>query len=268
MKEYFVKTKNGKISVQACILKGKKALLFLHGIGGSVNSWGLIKPLLSKLNYSYIYLDLRGHGKSYRPIHWKEYRFENHVEDIDSVLKRFNINKVILIGHCLGAMIATTFTSLYPEKVEKIILINPGLNNRSIFFNKFTNQILLIFYNFFKQINIFYPKKLERADYSKYKGDYDISPKRLFADYSHTGLVSIFAQALAFFDWDAKKTYLSICSPTLIVRGKNDILFSEEVSKSVQRFIKNSKLIHANTNHVSVINKPETIAKHIMNFLN
>jgi pimeloyl-ACP methyl ester carboxylesterase len=267
MKDIYAPSYKGKICYQIINKNKKKALLFLHGGGGSINSWGLLQPYFTNNEFTQIYVDLRGHGKSYKPNNWDDYKLKKHAQDILLILNKNQIKKVILIGHCLGSMIAATFTSIYPVFVEKLILINPGINFNSIFINKYTKLALIRLYQISRYFKLKHPNNPQRVNYKEYQGEQDFSPRRLWVDYKNTGLLTLMAQMVAFFSWDTKKIYSSIKTPTLIISGKKDILFTKRISLTIQKYIKNSQLIEADTGHVSVINNPDIIAKYIKQFI-
>ena len=66
--------------------------------------------------------DLRGHGDSA----WTSgghYSIQEYVLDIRQLLMTAGADKVTIIGHSLGGSVATHYTSIYPETVEKLINI-------------------------------------------------------------------------------------------------------------------------------------------------
>lgn len=98
-----------------------KSLVFIHSGGTDLRDWKLIAPELSKA-YEVITYDQRGAGQSPIPL-----EPTNHITDLEVLINSLSIRKAVLIGHSLGGQIATDFTLENPEKVEKLILIAPGL---------------------------------------------------------------------------------------------------------------------------------------------
>jgi len=102
--------------------RGKgKTLVLIHSGGTDLRDWEMIAPELAG-EYRIIMYDQRGAGQSPLPI-----EPTNHVTDLEDLLASINENSVILIGHSMGGQIATDFALKHPEKVEKLILIAPGL---------------------------------------------------------------------------------------------------------------------------------------------
>ena len=101
---------------------GKTALLF-HGKNFNGYYWKYVIGFLVKKGYRVIVPDQVGWGMSDRPdIH---YSFHLLAYNTKQLLDSLHINKVLLIGHSMGGMLAGRFTMMYPETVEKLILEDP-----------------------------------------------------------------------------------------------------------------------------------------------
>jgi pimeloyl-ACP methyl ester carboxylesterase len=72
--------------------------------------------------------DLRGRGESDKPD--KGYSLAVHGEDLEALLDHFRLKKAILVGHSLGASIAVRFAVTRPQRVERLVLIDGGLDVR------------------------------------------------------------------------------------------------------------------------------------------
>ena len=96
-------------------------LLLLHGWGHSLKMMEGLGELLSHSHYVHL-LDLPGHGKSDKPDGvWGVKEFADAVL---AYLDEHSIQHVSLIGHSFGGKTSLKFASLYPERVEKVVLIN------------------------------------------------------------------------------------------------------------------------------------------------
>ena len=95
-------------------------VVFIHGYGAKKEVW---KPQIAEIskNFSAIIFDLRGTGESDRPN--IPYTMKMMADDLNGLLEGLNINKAHIIGRSFGGMIAQNFTLIYPEKVEKLVLI-------------------------------------------------------------------------------------------------------------------------------------------------
>lgn len=105
--------------------QGSKTLVLLHGIADDANTW---QPLIKQLDpkkWHVIGLDLLGFGKSPKP-DWNEYTADDHVRAIMRTLKLKPRQKMVVVGHSMGCIIATHLTYLYPKRVSKLILYEPA----------------------------------------------------------------------------------------------------------------------------------------------
>lgn len=97
---------------------GPLTIVCLHGLGGTLHDFDLLVDHLEK--YSFWQVDLRGFGQSDKPLS-PHYNTALWANDLHHLIDQ----KVILLGHSMGARVATHFASLYPEKVAG--LINLGI---------------------------------------------------------------------------------------------------------------------------------------------
>ena len=96
-------------------------VMFVHGYGAVKENWMCQKGVLSE-EFKVILFDNRGAGKSDRPN--IPSTMDMYVEDIRALLDSLKIEKVHLIGWSLGGMIVLQFILKYPERVNKLVLIN------------------------------------------------------------------------------------------------------------------------------------------------
>ena len=106
------------------------AIVFMHG-GPGYNPVGFelgAAPNLADLGYYVITFDQRGCGRSKKDTIVDHYKFNKANEDINTVLKRFNVTQAVFIGHSWGGTEAIKYAESYHEKVKGIILVSSPLN--------------------------------------------------------------------------------------------------------------------------------------------
>jgi pimeloyl-ACP methyl ester carboxylesterase len=99
------------------------ALLLLHGIGDSSESW---VPLISALarRFTVVAPDLLGHGRSAKPrADYSIAAYANGMRDLTEVL---GIDRFTVVGHSLGGGVAAQLAYQYPERVERMVLVASG----------------------------------------------------------------------------------------------------------------------------------------------
>ncbi|WP_374463889.1 alpha/beta fold hydrolase [Chryseobacterium sp.] len=110
-----------------------KVIMLLHGKNFNGAYWERTAKDLSDRGFRVIIPDQIGFGKSSKP-HAYQFSFSQLAENTKAVLDELKIDKTIVLGHSMGGMVATRFTLLYPDKVQKLILENPiGLEDYKTF---------------------------------------------------------------------------------------------------------------------------------------
>src|ERR1700761_1192978 len=99
-------------------------VMLLHGKNFNGAYWGKTAAVLAKNGYRVIVPDQIGFGKSSKPLHL-QYSFQLLCQNTKAILDSLGIQKIYLLGHSMGGMVATRFTLMYPGTVEKFILENP-----------------------------------------------------------------------------------------------------------------------------------------------
>ena len=103
---------------------GGQAVLLVHGFGTNSFVWRNIGPSIALANLTAFAVDLFGHGASDRPFD-ADYGIAAQAEYLDRALTALRMARATIVGLDLGAAIALRFAAAHPERVEKLILINP-----------------------------------------------------------------------------------------------------------------------------------------------
>jgi pimeloyl-ACP methyl ester carboxylesterase len=105
------------------------AVLFVHGLLGSHANWAhLIDRLDDRCRV--IVPDLFGHGASSNP--GGDYSLAAHAATLRDLIDRLGIDQVTLVGHSLGGGISLEFCYLFPERVERLVLVGSGGLGREV----------------------------------------------------------------------------------------------------------------------------------------
>ncbi|CAH0554369.1 unnamed protein product [Brassicogethes aeneus] len=103
--------------------KNKRPILALHGWQDNCGTFDRLIPLLDK-DHGFLAIDLPGHGLSSKLPNGVPYEFLNYPILIRSIMNYFSWPKISLMGHSLGAISCYTFTMLFNDEVEFLILID------------------------------------------------------------------------------------------------------------------------------------------------
>jgi pimeloyl-ACP methyl ester carboxylesterase len=108
---------------------GKKTLVLIHGFGDTSHMW---IPLFDEFgkDYTIIAPDMRGLGDSSRPA--SGYDKKTIAMDIHELVKSLGFQKIDLVGHDIGLMVAYAYAAQFPNEVEKLALLEapiPGIGD-------------------------------------------------------------------------------------------------------------------------------------------
>jgi len=100
-----------------------EALLLIHGMAGSSQTWRAIMPQLAK-KYRVIAPDLLGHGESSKPR--TDYSLGAFAVGLRDLLDELDVDSATIVGHSLGGGIAMQFLYQHPDYCRRLILISSG----------------------------------------------------------------------------------------------------------------------------------------------
>jgi pimeloyl-ACP methyl ester carboxylesterase len=100
-------------------------VVMLHGLNGNLAVWHLKMVPELRTEYRITTYDLRGHGRSDMPP--TGYTTEDMANDLLGIMDALEIERAHLVGHSLGADISLHFGLLYPDRVDKMVLLEPAI---------------------------------------------------------------------------------------------------------------------------------------------
>lgn len=103
---------------------GEETIVFLHGISSGSDSWSNQIDALAT-NGSVLAWNAPGYGNS-EQVEQEVPTALDYSQRLLALLESKNIDRIYLVGHSLGALIAAGFASEHPGKVNKLILVNPA----------------------------------------------------------------------------------------------------------------------------------------------
>jgi len=98
-------------------------LILLHGLFGSGDNWGTIAKHFSQ-HYQVISVDLRNHGRS---PHSDSQTYPEMADDLLELCDTLGLDHIHLVGHSLGGKVAMQFATQYPDKLEKLIVVDMAI---------------------------------------------------------------------------------------------------------------------------------------------
>lgn len=119
------KLKINGVNLHYISVGGGPDLVMLHGFLGNLAVWHLqIAPQLRR-SFRVTTYDLRGHG--YSEVTPTGYTAGEMADDLAALLDELGIERTHLVGHSFGADICLYFALKYPDRVKKLVALEPGL---------------------------------------------------------------------------------------------------------------------------------------------
>src|SRR5215213_6309660 len=236
-------------------------VILLHGLGGSTQMWQFNIAALAE-KYHVVVPDQIGFGKSDKPL--VNYRIRTYVDFLDQFCKQLKIERATLVGNSMGGWIAAMFTAAFPDRVDKLVLVDAAgyappkdLDTRVFFgLNPTTREgmkvlIAKVFYN--------------KAFLTDAAIDQAIAARLTAGDgYTINSITESIIRGEDFLD-DIVKT---IKRPALIVWGRQDGLVSLADGERFNKDIAGSKLVVVDQcGHVPNVEKPGEFNAALLKFL-
>lgn len=120
----YIDTNNIRLHVVQAGPKSGPPVLLLHGFPETWRCWIRQLPALVNAGCRVILPDQRGYNLSDKPKGIKAYRAEMLVEDIVGLIHALDYEKVNLVGHDFGALVAWMLAIRQPEKLHRLGIIN------------------------------------------------------------------------------------------------------------------------------------------------
>jgi pimeloyl-ACP methyl ester carboxylesterase len=276
-----MRAKGDGIQIQLAVWEGKgKEILCIHGITANSRFWDCLASALSP-PHRVIAMDLRGRGLSDKPP--TGYSIEHHCKDVLALMNDQRLERPVLMGHSLGAFISLVFAAQYPQRVDRLILVDGGGRLSEIQMAKVFTSIkpsldrlgqifpsLEAYFYQMKQAPFLQPWNSYMETYFRYETEEvkggvrsRVHPKHIEEEAQNLGRV------------DSTQFYKKVTSPTLILRATTGMLTEDDfvlpggVADRMVREIPNAKRVDVEgVNHYTILFQPnQSRDKAILQFL-
>lgn len=103
---------------------GPSAAPVVLALHGWLDNSASFAPLAAALpDFQLIALDFPGHGHSAPLAAGPAYHFVDYVSFVSEALDALGLERVILLGHSMGGGVASLFAGVFPERIEKLALL-------------------------------------------------------------------------------------------------------------------------------------------------
>ena len=240
------------------------AIVLIHGLFGSADNLGLLARSL-KEQYKVISVDLRNHGRS---PHSDSFTYQALAQDVLNVVDQLDLPSFSLIGHSMGGKVAMAVTALAASRIHHLLVLD----------------IAPVTYHVHRHENVFAGLQAvnqhtlhKRSDAETYLSQHVMDPGvrqfllKSFAKlpeghygwrFNVDGLIANYATIMG---WEEIPPFHG---RTLFMKGQQSDYLLPEHREAIQRQFPTAKAHQvANTGHWLHAEKPETVNRIILNFL-
>lgn len=101
--------------------RGSSAIVLIHGFTCAIDWWDRVIPRLER-DHRVVAVDLLGHGGSEKPE--DGYSMEEQARLVTAALRRLRVSRAMVVGHSLGAAVATAMAEAAPDVVDGIVVLD------------------------------------------------------------------------------------------------------------------------------------------------
>lgn len=240
-----------------------EAIILIHGLFGSADNLGLLARSL-KDKYKVISIDLRNHGRS---PHSDTFTYREMADDILKVIDHCDVERFSLIGHSMGGKVAMAMTELAASRFNHLIVLD----------------MAPVHYHVHRHQNVFAGlREVARHTVGKRSEAETHLAKHVLEPGVRQFLLKSFAKTDSGYRWRFNvegliANYDTIMGwqevpefrgKTLFVKGQDSEYILPEHRESIARQFPSAKAhMVANTGHWLHAEKPETVNRIILNFL-
>ncbi len=242
-------------------------IVALHSMGMDAHGLDLFSESMSR-DYRILAIDLLAHGDSDTPR--GPIGLEEHTEIVRGVALERGFRKITLVGHSIGGMISMVYAAKHPEEVEKVVLVDIAPFDISALPRRrrmpppppesFESEEEALKY--FRER---YPRFTEEALQNRVKYALQRGPDGRLRLKSSPERTASLRGALAIDLWPFIE---KIRAPTLLIRGSESQLVTDEAVKRMRELLKDFQVvIIEGATHMVPQDRPEEFERAVRNFL-
>ncbi len=252
--------------------ENKPVLLLIHGYSASTFTWKTAAPMLAEEGFRVIAVDMIGFGFSSKP-GWFDYAISSQARIIERFMDRLGIGSALVVGSSYGGAVAAMLTLDYPERVEKLVLVDAVSNDEAmnhplihLVKTPIVGELLGAFLVDSKAFVRHRMKtSLAAANYHLVTNERVNSIHRpLHAADGHNSMLSSVR------NWQAQRIENDahlISAPVLLIWGEHDVVIPPRNGRTLHRLIPQSRLVmFKNCGHVPQEECPADFVKVVSEF--
>jgi proline-specific peptidase len=278
-----MKTADGRTLSYHKIGKGPVVVCHPGGPGFSSLYFGDLAGLWER--FTLVMLNPRGTGGSERPADPRAYQIDDYVEDVEELRQHLGLERVLLLGHSHGGVVAQVYASRYPGRVERLVLASTlarfGAEQEAAMREGMQKRSGQPWYADAMAA-------LEAEQEGRFSSDEELSELVMREDplyFAHFGAAEagyldtlktemVNGDALRLFNkeifekFDLRGVLGSISAPTLVITGEEDFICGPVCAEEIASGILGArKVIVGDSGHMIFVEQPEEFEREVAKFL-
>lgn len=258
-------------------------VLMLHGFPECWYSWHHQIPALAAAGYRAVAVDMRGYNLSDKPNKVWDYRGEVLARDIADLIDALGEKRATVVGHDWGGAVAWLFASYYPEKLERLVVMNcphPATFAKALRTSR--KQVKKSWYMFMFQVPVLPERAIAKNNFAWVRSlmqkdpvrrgafsstDIDTYVDALSQPGALTGAVNYYR---AVFRYDVFKSVKlpRIEKPVFMIWGDQDKYIGVELAEPNPKRVPNCRVHHIpNASHWVQVDAPAEVNRALLGFL-
>jgi pimeloyl-ACP methyl ester carboxylesterase len=254
-----------------------EVVFLIHGFGGSTFSWRETLPALANNNYRAVAVDLKGFGLSTK-VFDSDFSHQAQADFVAGIMDTLNIERVTIIGHSMGANVTAHFFLAYPERVDKLVIVDGAIATQENGAAGFGASGWLVHIPQVRRL----ARITARAVLSEDQIQEMLESAVFDPEFVTPAMTKGYYTPLTIKDWelallgivrDARKNTLpqplnTIKAPTLIIWGEHDTWVSPENGERLLGELPNAELVTVTeSGHLPMEEQPEYFNSLLLTFL-
>jgi 3-oxoadipate enol-lactonase len=236
-------------------------LVLANSLGTDARIWD---PVIDRLagRYRVISYDKRGHGLSGAPA--EDYSLDDHVDDLDGLLRHLGIERLALAGVSVGGLIAQGFALRHPERLAALVLCDtaPKVGDATMW----NQRIAAVRENGLVAIAEAVMTRWFSERFRQEHADELAGWRNMFLRMPVDGYAGTCA---ALRDADLRDAIGAIATPTLVVVGEQDLSTPVELVRGMAEAVAGAQFaIISDCGHIPSIEQPQALVALMTNFFN
>lgn len=114
-------------------------LIILHGLLGESGNWHTLSRKVFSKHFRVFAVDQRNHGRS---PHYEEIDYPVMAVDLEAFMDEQDLGKATILGHSMGGKTAMQFAATYPERVDRLVVVDIAPRAYPVKHDRFTAALM------------------------------------------------------------------------------------------------------------------------------